>query len=199
MAITQCSPVRLWWDDNTVHGYVIQTLRLEHFHHHITFNSYPPIHLRTPTFQGLIPGGQSFEIPESQITTVTSQGTGFSWTPSVRAGSTVILVAGDDRGRGNGGSASFIVGYGDNSCLNDNSPSSTPGSPAGGSYPTSTSGSGKGNSSRFVLSPSLGPQTRLIRSIPFYAVKRTSEPSLVCANVRLRTNNSDGPPLQAVS
>jgi len=121
MAITQCSPVRLWWDNNTVQG--------------------------TPTFQGLIPGGQSFEIPEGQITNVDTEGTGFSWTPSVRAGSTVIIVAGDNRGRGNGGSAPFIVGYGDNSCLNDNSPSSTPGSPAGGSYSTSTSGANQGGSS----------------------------------------------------
>ncbi|KAF9652605.1 hypothetical protein BDM02DRAFT_3109178 [Thelephora ganbajun] len=117
-AITQCSPTRLWWDNSTVQG--------------------------IPTFQGLIPGGQSFQIPESEITTVVAQGTGLSWTPSVRAGSTVIITAGDNRGRGNGGSAPFIVGYGDNSCLNDNSPSSTPGSPAGGSYPTSTSGSGQG-------------------------------------------------------
>lgn len=122
MALTQCSSVRLWWDNSTVQG--------------------------TPTFQGLIPGGQSFEIPQGQITSVDSQGTGFSWTPSVRAGSTVIVVASDDRGRGNGGSAPFIVGYGDNSCLNDNSPSSTPGSPAGGSYPTSTNGSSQEGSSR---------------------------------------------------
>jgi len=121
MALTQCSSVRLWWDNSSVQG--------------------------IPTFQGLIPGGQSFDIPQGQITTVDSQGTGFSWTPSVRAGSTVIVVAGDNRRRGNGGSASFIVGYGDNSCLNDNSPSSTPGSPAGGSYPTSTSGTTQESSS----------------------------------------------------
>lgn len=120
-AITQCSSTRLWWDNTTVQG--------------------------IPTFQGLIPGGQSFDIPQGQITSVDSEGTGFSWTPSVRAGSTVIIVAGDNRGRGDGGSAPFIVGYGDNSCLNDNSPSSTPGSPAGGSYPTSTSGSDQKNSS----------------------------------------------------
>ena len=65
----------------------------------------------------------------------------------------MIITAGDSRGRGNGGSAPFIVGYGDNTCLNDNSPSSTPGSPAGGSYPTSTGSSSvqEGNgSSGFV-------------------------------------------------
>ncbi|KAF9788328.1 hypothetical protein BJ322DRAFT_1048293 [Thelephora terrestris] len=122
MALTQCSPVRLWWDNSTVQG--------------------------IPTFQGLIPGGQSFLIPQGSITSVVSEGTGFSWTPSVRAGSTVIVVASDNNGLGDGGSASFIVGYGDNSCLNDNSPSSTPGSPAGGSYPTSTSGFNQGSSSR---------------------------------------------------
>jgi len=38
----------------------------------------------------------------------------------------------------------FIVNQGDNSCLTGSSPSSTPGSPAGGAYPTSTSGAGTG-------------------------------------------------------
>jgi len=122
----------------------------------ITSRSHPylSIHFSTPTFRGLIPGGQSFQIPQGSISFIDGQGTGFSWTPSVRAGSTVIITAGDDRGRGDGGSAPFIVGYGDNSCLNDNSPSSTPGSPAGGSYPT-TIGHGGNGSSGFVLSPLL--------------------------------------------
>jgi len=121
------------------------------FRGHITLTPYFPLNSSIPTFQGLIPGGQSFQIPRGEITTVDSQGTGFSWIPSVRAGSTVIIAAGDDRGRGNGGSAPFIVGYGDNSCLNDNSPSSTPGSPAGGSYPTSSSGQEANHSSGFVI------------------------------------------------
>lgn len=56
----------------------------------------------------------------------------------------MVLLGGDNRGPGSGGSATYIVNYGDNSCLSDQSPSSTPGSPAGGSYPTSTSGAGTG-------------------------------------------------------
>ena len=98
----------------------------------------------TPTFQGVIPGGQSFSVPEGSLSTVPQQGLGFSWTPSVRAGTTLLLLGGDDRGPGTAGSAVYIVNQGDNSCLSDLSPSSTPGSPAGGSYPTSTSGASSG-------------------------------------------------------
>ncbi|THH32072.1 hypothetical protein EUX98_g2120 [Antrodiella citrinella] len=117
--INQCAPTRIWWDPTLVQG--------------------------TPTFQGAIPGGQSFSVPEGALSTVPDQGLGFNWTASVRAGTTLLLVGGDDRGPGTAGSSVFIVGQGDNSCLSDQSPSSTPGSPAGGSYPTSTSGSGTGS------------------------------------------------------
>lgn len=68
-------------------------------------------------------------------------GRGFSWTPSVRGGTILMLGAGDNRGLGAGGSVTYSVAAGtfpSTSCLNDDSPSSTPGSPAGGSYPTST-------------------------------------------------------------
>lgn len=102
---------------------------------------------RTPSFQGVIPGGNSFSVPQSSLTTVPEQGLGFDWKPSVRAGTTVILTGGDDRGLGTAGSSVFIVNPGSNDCLSDASPSSTPGSPAGGSYPTSTSGAGIGGSS----------------------------------------------------
>ena len=79
-------------------------------------------------------------VPQGTLSTVPEQGFGFSWTPSVRAGTTVLIVAGDNRGPGSGGSATYIINYGtDNSCLNDASPSSTSGPPAGGSYPTSPS------------------------------------------------------------
>ncbi|KAG9221626.1 hypothetical protein CCMSSC00406_0005539 [Pleurotus cornucopiae] len=111
--IVQCTPTRLWWDNTTVQG--------------------------TPSFLGVIPGGESFVIPEGPITDVPSQGTGFSWTPPVRAGTTLVIVGGDDRGVGSGGSLVTIVSTGvrlDDDCLGDNSPSSTPGSPAG--LPTST-------------------------------------------------------------
>ncbi|KAI0676502.1 hypothetical protein C8Q78DRAFT_26802 [Trametes maxima] len=115
--LTTCDPSRIWWEANSVVG--------------------------ATTFQGVIPGGQSFQIPQGTITNITGQGTGFTWTPSVRIGTVMLLVGGDDRGLGSAGSGQYTLQQGNsNSCLNDSSPSSTPGSPAGGSYPTSTDGSG---------------------------------------------------------
>ncbi|THG96633.1 hypothetical protein EW026_g5230 [Hermanssonia centrifuga] len=120
-SLTQCAATRIWWDPTAgVQG--------------------------TPSFQGVIPGGQSFIVPQGSLTTVAEQGLGFNWSPSVRAGTTMVFVASDDRGPGTGGSSTYIVNFGDNGCLNDQSPSSTAGNPAGGSYPTSTSGAGIGNS-----------------------------------------------------
>jgi hypothetical protein len=62
----------------------------------------------------------------------------------------VLITAADDRGYV-GGSVPITVSGGEfptDSCLNNNSPSSTPGNPAGGAYPTSTSsGSNPTNSS----------------------------------------------------
>ena len=104
-------------------------------HHHHTLQ-------RTPNFLGVIPGGQSFEIPEGTLTTVPSQGLGFTWVPSLRGGTTLILMGGDVRGNGTAGKIQNVVSLGTSDvegCLSDNSPSSTPGTPAGGSYPTSTS------------------------------------------------------------
>ncbi|KAI0350822.1 hypothetical protein OH77DRAFT_1379477, partial [Trametes cingulata] len=112
-----CEATRIWWEQSDVQG--------------------------NPTFQGVIPGGESFQIPQGPVTSVTGQGVGFSWTPSVRGGTTMLLVGGDDRGLGSAGSNSYTIQDGNSvSCLNSTSPSSTPGSPAGGSYPTSTDGSG---------------------------------------------------------
>ena len=110
---------------------------------------------RTVRFFGVIPGGESFEIPISNITT-DSLGTGFTWAPNIRGGTSMIVVAGDDRGIGKGGSASYIVNYSnDQSCISNDSPSSTPGTPAGGSYPTNTDGSlvggGNANDTGFVI------------------------------------------------
>ncbi|KAF9489241.1 hypothetical protein BDN71DRAFT_1512320 [Pleurotus eryngii] len=115
--IVQCAATRIWWDNSTVQG--------------------------VPSFLGIIPGGQSFSVPQGSLSNVPSQGTGFSWTPSVRAGTTLIIAGGDNRGAGSAGSSLNTVSAGinpNNDCLNGNSPSSTPGSPAGGSYPTNTSG-----------------------------------------------------------
>ncbi|KAF8336219.1 hypothetical protein F5887DRAFT_1063270 [Amanita rubescens] len=118
---TQCEASRIWWVESTVQG--------------------------TPSFDGIIPGGQSFVIPESGITQTSSEGTGFSWTPPIQAETTLIVVAGDDRGMGSGGSAIFSINYNiDTSCLNALSPSSTPGLPAG-SYATSAAASSASSTS----------------------------------------------------
>ncbi|KAJ6470062.1 hypothetical protein C8R47DRAFT_1222691 [Mycena vitilis] len=122
--ITQCESTRIWWDPANVQG--------------------------TPKFQGVIPGGVSFEIPQGSITQVAEQGTGFSWTPPLRGMTTLLLVGGDNRGNGTAGSTLYTVNSGinnDNSCLNSTSPSSTAGNPAGGSYSTSSSGAGTSGSS----------------------------------------------------
>ncbi|KAJ7064833.1 hypothetical protein C8F01DRAFT_1128366 [Mycena amicta] len=113
--VAQCVQTRIWWDNSRVQG--------------------------QPTFHGVIPGGDSFEIPQNNLSTVANEGFGFSWVPPLRGGTTLLLVAGDGRGNGTGGSSPYTVGSGpnnDNSCLDSNSPSSTPGNPAGGSYQTST-------------------------------------------------------------
>ncbi|KAI0819402.1 hypothetical protein BC628DRAFT_1342240 [Trametes gibbosa] len=116
-----CDTTRIWWEPSSIQG--------------------------NTTFQGVIPGGESFQIPQGQTTAVTGQGVGFNWVPSVRIGTTVLLVGGDDRGLGSAGSNFYTMQEGSsNSCLNATSPSSTPGSPAGGSYATSTDGSGVNNS-----------------------------------------------------
>jgi hypothetical protein len=112
----------------------------------------------TPFFAGVIPGGQSLMIPKGQITQVANQGIGYSWSPSVRAGTTLLIIAGDNRGIGSGGSATYFINNGDDSsCLDSNSPSSTPGSPAGGSYPTSTSGAGTGGGNSSSKHSNTGP------------------------------------------
>ncbi|KAL0569778.1 hypothetical protein V5O48_012189 [Marasmius crinis-equi] len=119
--IVQCQKTRLWWTPSDVQGNV--------------------------SFLGVIPGGQSFKIPQtSDATAKDGTGTGFDWTPNVRSGTTFHIVASDSRGTGNGGSSRTTVGDSQstdgNQCLNNQSPSSTPGSPAGGSYPTDSSGNG---------------------------------------------------------
>ncbi|KAL1663947.1 hypothetical protein GGF50DRAFT_55877 [Schizophyllum commune] len=120
--IVQCQQTRLWWDEDDVQG--------------------------TPYFTGVIPGGDSFAIPPADINTTTETGTGFSWTPNVRGMTQLLIVAGDNRGNGTGGSGTYTVSSSsDNSCLDSNSPSSTPGDAAGGSYPTNTDGASNGGSS----------------------------------------------------
>jgi hypothetical protein len=111
------------------------------------FLNYTSIIYSTPSFFGIIPGGESFQIPvgKTDDQSASGHGTGFNYTANIRGGTQLLLVGSDSRGNGTGGSVPFTVANGPNNeggCLNDQSPSSTPGTPAGGSYPTSTDGSG---------------------------------------------------------
>ncbi|KAH9003378.1 hypothetical protein EDB86DRAFT_3217636 [Lactarius hatsudake] len=148
--ITQCESVRLWWEQQFINGYVLHSSAVDlpssaisissDTFHHITAYS-------TVNFYGVIPGGNSFNIPQGSLSTNTDTGTGFNWTVDITGGTNIFIVAGDDRGIGSGGSAPFTVAYSANSsCLSSSSPSSTAGSPAGGSYPTSTSSPSSGSS-----------------------------------------------------
>ncbi|KAF9219529.1 hypothetical protein BS17DRAFT_717307 [Gyrodon lividus] len=156
--VVQCSPSRLWWNPDQVQG--------------------------TPNFQGVIPGGQSFSIPVGQVTQVANEGYGFNWTPSVRAGSTLMIVAGDNRGLGTGGSEPYSVQaglYPNSSCLTDNSPSSTAGPPAGGAYPTNSSGDETGGGGSHLTSASGGvigglAAVVILALTGFYIIRRKTAP-----------------------
>ena len=85
----------------------------------------------------MIPGGQSFSIAVSNVTDVSQEGRGFSWVPPIRVDTVFLIVGGDLRGMGTAGSAVLIVQQDeDSSCLDDTSPSSTVGTPAGWIQPT---------------------------------------------------------------
>lgn len=133
--LVQCQPTRIWYDVTTTVGCVTfeGTSRVVLI---IVFRS----GISPTNFLGIIPGGQSFIIPQAVVTSTPTEGQGFTWTPSLRGGTTFLIVGGDSRGNGSAGMTQYIVSYGTTnivSCLSDSSPSSTLGSPAGG-YPTST-------------------------------------------------------------
>ena len=118
----------------------------------IMLTSLPCDYVRSVQFFGVIPGGQGFPISQGTFSNVSGVGYGFNCIVPVRAGTTILLVGGDGRSIGTGGWEQIdIQQSGNQSCLDSSSPSSTPGSPAGG-YPTSTSsgsagGGGNGSSS----------------------------------------------------
>jgi hypothetical protein len=104
---------------------------------------------RTPTFFGVIPQGDTFIIPVNNVHNEDQTGTGFSWTPDIRSGTTLHIIANDDRGNGTGGSSRNTVLDSlqqDSSCLNNSSPSTTPGPVAGGSLPDGSGGGSSGGS-----------------------------------------------------
>jgi hypothetical protein len=136
-----CGGKRLSSMGASLRQYFLIRCGLTVFIHHDT----PPC--RTVNFYGTIPGGTSFTIPQGSLSTDNNTGTGFNWTADIAGGTNVLLIGSDDRGIGSGGSAGFTIAYAaNNSCLNNNSPSSTAGNPAGGSYPTSTSESSNNGS-----------------------------------------------------
>ncbi|KIJ32133.1 hypothetical protein M422DRAFT_213983 [Sphaerobolus stellatus SS14] len=121
-AINQCDPRVLAWNNNTsgdVHLYLI------------------------------IPGGESRNIPTTNPTPQIGGTHGVEWTPNISTGTNIILIAGDSNGPGSGGSFNTAVGNnanGTDSCLNANSPSSTPGT-AAGAVETGASGQDNSNTS----------------------------------------------------
>jgi hypothetical protein len=114
-------------------------------------DSFPPSRhvspCRTVNFYGAIPGGTAFPIPQGSLSNENDTGTGFNWTADIAGGTDVIFIANDERGIASGGYVTHRVADSVNSsCLNNYSPSSTAGNPAGGSYPTSTSVSSSNDS-----------------------------------------------------
>ncbi|KIL62410.1 hypothetical protein M378DRAFT_165776 [Amanita muscaria Koide BX008] len=113
--VVQCNTTRIWWNKTAdVEG--------------------------TPKFAGIIPGGVSFSIlAESGITNTSDEGIGFSWLPRLSQGTQILIVGGDDRGLGAGGSAEFTTAHSDDSsCVTAGSPSTTPGTVAGAVNTTSS-------------------------------------------------------------
>ncbi|KAI0298662.1 hypothetical protein B0F90DRAFT_1818532 [Multifurca ochricompacta] len=98
--ITQCESVRWWWEQSFVNG--------------------------TVNLLGVIPGGNSFAIPQGPLSTNNNTGTGFNWTVDIAGGTNILVVA-------------VIIRALDPAVALHSLP-------AGGSYPTSTSGTSTGNS-----------------------------------------------------
>ncbi|TYJ53679.1 hypothetical protein B9479_005705 [Cryptococcus floricola] len=95
-SLTQCQGVEVYWDDSAV----------------------SPV-----SIIGAIPGGQVFQLVSSDEKT-----TSMVWSTNVQAGTDVIFAAFDSGTHLQGGSSDImtIQGSGDNSCIDDASPSSTP-------------------------------------------------------------------------
>jgi hypothetical protein len=149
-----CGGKRLWSMGASLHRSFVIRCGLTVFIHHDA-GSCTVLSCRTVNFYGTIPGGTSFAIPQGSLSTTNATGTGFNWTVDIAGGTNVLLIGNDDRGIGAGGVAAVTIAESmDSSCLNNNSPSSTAGNPAGGSYPTSPSnGSGATGSGSYPTAP----------------------------------------------
>ena len=150
--LRQCGSTRIWWVPSTVNG-CVPPLVCNRPSLAMGPNPFPcdgiPL-CRTTKFYVAIPGGISSTIPQSPLSSAgevanNETGIGFPWTVDITGGTNVILVGSDDRGMGSGGHAAYTIApTPDDGCLDSTSPSSTPGSPAGGSYPTSALQSNSG-------------------------------------------------------
>ncbi|TFY79395.1 hypothetical protein EWM64_g4616 [Hericium alpestre] len=176
--LTQCSTTRLWWQQPLVNGSV--------------------------NFVGVIPGGDSFPIPQAPLSK-DSQGTGFNWTVNVRGGTNMFIVAGDDRGLGAGGSAPFTIAYAsndDNSCIQNDAPSSTPGAAAGATPTSSTpsDGSSSGSHTGPIVGGVIGGLcfAAVLAVLLFFIIrrKRPSNSTKERPVDLLQDHDDDGPPTQ---
>jgi hypothetical protein len=65
-------------------------------------------------------------------TKTSDEGISFSWLPSIREGTQLVIVGGDNRGLGTGGKAPFTIAHSDDSsCVTADSAGITPGAVAG--------------------------------------------------------------------
>jgi hypothetical protein len=65
--------------------------------------------IRPVRFRGVIIGGQAFSI-DSSLNMTNSSGTYFNWSTPVAIKTSLILLAGDERGEGSAGSVEYVVG-----------------------------------------------------------------------------------------
>lgn len=90
---------------------------------------------------------------------------GFHWTPNVRTGTNIVIVVGDARGPGTGGSVNIAVGnnpQGNSSCINNASPSTTSGIPAGAIETGTSKGSGSSTNTGAIAGGVIGGIAALI-------------------------------------
>jgi hypothetical protein len=151
--LTQCETGQLWWGPNVVGCVHLPVVRYS-AHPNRFRPSRHVLWCRTPYFYGIIPGGTAFPIPQGPLSSYNVTGAAFNWTVDMVPGTTLSLVGSDGRGIGSGGYAEFVISSTSNSsCLNDNSPSSTPGNPAG-SYPTGSHPTGSFSTGSYPTGPS---------------------------------------------
>ena len=109
----------------------------------------PPTN-RKLTILLIVPGSQSSEIDTSSAVPLSGNVSKLQWTPSVPAGTTVLLVAMDALGPSAGRSVTTVVAdSSDSTCLNNNNPSSSstvavPSSISGGKSDSNRHGGGGG-------------------------------------------------------